>query len=54
LTTTPITMLPGHQTMSGWPKPPGPERIDRLTYPYDLTSVLQLGRPQGVDVELNV
>jgi len=44
---------PRRRTMAGWPKSPGPERIDRLTYPYDVTSVLQLDRPQDIDVELN-
>ena len=44
---------PRRRTMAGWPKGPGPERIDRLTYPYDVTSVLQLDRPQDIDVELN-
>jgi L-alanine-DL-glutamate epimerase-like enolase superfamily enzyme len=44
---------PRRRTMSGWPKPAGPERFDRLAYPYDLTSMLASDRPQDVDVELN-
>ena len=31
---------PRRRTMSGWPKPPGPERFDRQAYPYDLTGML--------------
>ena len=26
--------------MAGWPKNPGPERVSRRAYPYDLTNVL--------------
>jgi L-alanine-DL-glutamate epimerase-like enolase superfamily enzyme len=44
---------PRRRTMAGWPKPAGPERIDRLAYPYDLTRILGLERAQDVDVKLN-
>ncbi len=39
--------------MSGWPKRPGPERLTRRAYPYDLTNILGIGDTQDVDVELN-
>jgi L-alanine-DL-glutamate epimerase-like enolase superfamily enzyme len=44
---------PRRRTLSGWPKSPGPERFDRQTYPYDLTSILGSTGVQDVDVELN-
>ena len=44
---------PRRRTMSGWPKPPGPERFDRQAYPYDLTQMLGGTQAQDVDVELN-
>ncbi|MDP9256791.1 MAG: mandelate racemase/muconate lactonizing enzyme family protein [Actinomycetota bacterium] len=44
---------PRRRTMSGWPKPPGPERFDRQAYPYDLTQMLGGEQAQDVDVELN-
>ena len=44
---------PRRRTMSGWPKPPGPERFDRRAYPYDLTQMLGGEQSQDVDVELN-
>ena len=44
---------PRRRTMSGWPKPPGPERFDRQAYPYDLTQMLGGEQSQDVDVELN-
>ena len=44
---------PRRRTLSGWPKPPGPERFDRQAYPYDLTQMLGGGQSQDVDVELN-
>ena len=44
---------PRRRTMSGWPKPPGPERFDRQAYPYDLTQMLGGEQTQDVDVELN-
>ena len=44
---------PRRRTMAGWPKPPGPERFDRHSYPYDLSAILQSARPLDVDVELN-
>ena len=45
--------LPRRKRMAGWPKGAGPERLDRIAYPYDLTSILGIDRPQDVDVELN-
>jgi L-alanine-DL-glutamate epimerase-like enolase superfamily enzyme len=45
---------PRTRTMAGWPKGKGPERIGRLTYPYDLTAILGLESQQDVDVELNM
>ena len=39
--------------MSGWAKEPGPERLSRHIYPYDVSGILGIGRPQDVDVELN-
>jgi L-alanine-DL-glutamate epimerase-like enolase superfamily enzyme len=45
---------PRRWTMSGWPKEPGPERVDRLAYPYDVAKILGLDVRQDVDVELNV
>ena len=44
---------PRRRTMSGWPKNPGPERVARRAYPYDLTNVLGIDERQDVDVELN-
>jgi L-alanine-DL-glutamate epimerase-like enolase superfamily enzyme len=44
---------PRRRTFAGWPKEPGPERVDRLAYPYDLTAMLGLDHVQDVDVELN-
>jgi hypothetical protein len=44
---------PRRKTMSGWPKPAGPERSSRHVYPYDLRGVLGLDPGQEVDVELN-
>jgi len=39
--------------MAGWPKRPGPERVGRRVYPYDVTGVLGIGEVQEIDVELN-
>lgn len=44
---------PRRRTMSGWPKRPGPERLTRRAYPYDLTNILGISAQQDVDVELN-
>jgi L-alanine-DL-glutamate epimerase-like enolase superfamily enzyme len=44
---------PRRKTMAGWQKDPGPERLSRHVYPYDLTNILGLERRQDVDVELN-
>ncbi len=44
---------PRRRTMSGWPKEPGPERVSRRAYPYDLTNILGIKDRQEVDVELN-
>ncbi len=44
---------PRRRTMSGWPKLTAAERVDRRAYPYDLTSILDFGHGQEVDVELN-
>jgi hypothetical protein len=44
---------PRRRTMSGWHKDPGPERISRQAYPYDLTGILGIDRHQDIDVELN-
>jgi len=44
---------PRRKTMAGWPKRPGPERVGRRVYPYDVTGVLGIGEVQEIDVELN-
>ena len=44
---------PRRRTMAGWPKRPGPERVSRRAYPYDLTNILGITDRQDVDVELN-
>jgi glucarate dehydratase len=44
---------PRRRTMSGWLKDPGPERLSRHIYPYDLTNILGIARHQDVDIELN-
>lgn len=44
---------PRRRTMAGWQKKPGPERVARRAYPYDLTNVLGIADRQDVDVELN-
>ena len=44
---------PRRRTMAGWPKQPGPERVSRRAYPYDLTNILGITDSQDVDVELN-
>jgi len=44
---------PRRRTMSGWPKQPGAERVERRAYPYDLTNILGIQEKQEVDVELN-
>jgi L-alanine-DL-glutamate epimerase-like enolase superfamily enzyme len=44
---------PRRKTMAGWPKHPGPERVSRRAYPYDLTNILGIDAEQDVDVELN-
>jgi L-alanine-DL-glutamate epimerase-like enolase superfamily enzyme len=44
---------PRRKTFAGWPKASGPERVDRLAYPYDLRAILGLDHVQDVDVELN-
>jgi L-alanine-DL-glutamate epimerase-like enolase superfamily enzyme len=44
---------PRKRTMAGWHKLPGPERMSRHVYPYDLTNILGLHQSQDIDVELN-
>jgi hypothetical protein len=44
---------PRRKTMVGWPKEPGPERLSRRVYSYDLTNILGIEEIQDVDVELN-
>ena len=44
---------PRRTTQAGWPKPPGPERFDRHTYPYALAHILGGEDRQDVDIELN-
>lgn len=44
---------PRRKTMAGWAKDPGPERLSRHIYPYDVTGILGIERHQDVDVELN-
>ena len=44
---------PRRTTLSGWPKPPGPEHFGRHTYPYSLAHILGAEEDQDIDVELN-
>lgn len=44
---------PRRRTMSGWPKEPGPERVDRRAFPYDVEAIFGGARAQDVDLELN-
>ncbi len=44
---------PRRTTQAGWPKPPGPERFHRQTYPYSIQQILGAQESQDIDVELN-
>ena len=44
---------PRRTTQAGWPKPPGPERFDRHTYPYSVAHILGAEKEQDIDTELN-
>lgn len=44
---------PRRRTPAGWPKRQSVETFDHHTYPYDVTSALEIERAQDVDVELN-
>jgi hypothetical protein len=44
---------PRRRTMAGWPKAPGPERVARRAFPYNLANILGIDEGQDVDVELN-
>ncbi|MAE64434.1 MAG: hypothetical protein CMJ18_09205 [Phycisphaeraceae bacterium] len=44
---------PRRTTQSGWPKPPGPESVDRHFFPYEIAKIFGEDETQEVDVKLN-